>query len=53
MVDKEIVDSLVATATTYTESMISIFDLFLTVAFGSLAFSAALSFRSIGKPIKI
>ncbi|WP_299621036.1 hypothetical protein [Pelagibius sp.] len=53
MNEKELVDFLLATATTYAASTISIFNLFLTVAFGSLAFSAALSLRSIGKSYKI
>ena len=39
---------LVTTATTYAANAASLFNLFLTVFFGSLAFAAALSLKSIG-----
>jgi len=40
---------LMSAATTYAANLSSIFNMFLTVVFGSLAFSAAISLRDIGK----
>ncbi len=50
ILDKNQIGILVTTATTYAANAASIFNLFLTVCFGSLAFAAALPLKSIGDP---
>lgn len=48
------IDFLVTSAQAYVNASVSVFNMFLTVLFGSLAFSASMSLRDIGRsPMKI
>lgn len=51
--DSDQVSILMTAATNYANSMNAIFTMLLTVIFGSLAFSAAISLRDIGRPYKL